>query len=314
MYRISQTTCVFFVLLAQALRPSAATRAEDIAAKFSRVTEDLTAEQVILAYRYQKGEQLRYRVEHVSTVETRMKGVLQTSKSRSESVKLWKIVDTNSQDKTMQFEHVIQSVDMWNEVSGKKPVRYNSQTDEKPPAQYANVAESVGNPLALITINESGQILARKDHVQQIDIGMGGTSIPLPDRAVPVGHEWSSPFELRVRDSQQRFLAIKTRQVYRLTNLSAGIATITVKTQVLTPLRDPAVRSQILQRLSNGEMKFDVDAGRLVRRELNWQETVVGFSGQDSNMKYMARLIETLESEQPDSPLAAAEPSPATSL
>lgn len=307
MRRISQTTCVFLVLLAHASRLPLAQAAGDIAKKLARVTEDLTTEKVLLTYRYQDGEQLCYRVEHVSTVETRMKGVFQTSKSRSESVKVWKITEINSQDKTMQFEHRIQSVDMWNEVTGQKPVRYNSQTDEKPPAQYANVAESVGVPLALITINEHGQVLARKDHVPQMDIGMGGTSIPLPVGAVPVGHEWSSAVDLRVRDSQQRSLVIKTRQVYRLSNVSAGIATITVKTQVLTPLRDPAVRSQIVQRLSDGEIKFDVDAGRLLRRELNWRETVVGFSGQDSNMKYMARLIETLESKQSDASLGLAQ-------
>lgn len=282
--------------------------AEPVAAELEKVTRELTAEKVTLKYAYRDGEKLHYRVEHVSTVEARMKGIYQTSKSRSEAVKTWHITGVNDTDKSMQFEHQIESVDMWSEVTGKKPIRYNSKTDARPPEQYANVAESLRKPLSRITMDEHGQILERKDFLQQIDMGMGGISIPLPTEPVGVGHEWSTAYDLRVRDPQNRLVTIKTRQVFQLKHVATGVATISIKTQVLTPLHDPAVRSQILQRLSNGELKFDIDAGRILRRELDWNETVISFSGQDSNMKYMARLIEELIPESPDNALANASP------
>jgi len=279
--------------------------------KLDRVVEELTFEKVWLAYKYREGEQLRYRVEHVSATDTRIDGVSETSKSRSESIKVWQVTGIDAQDGTMQFEHRVEGVEMWQEVSGQKGVRYNSRTDKEPPALFANIAKSINVPLAEITLTKQGQVLARRDLVPQIDLGLGGTSIPLPESAVGVGHEWSVPIDLRVRDSRKQSVLIKTRQLYRLTHLSAGVATITLKTQILTPIRDQSIRSQIVQRLSNGELRFDVDAGRLLRRELNWDETVIGFSGQGSNMKFMARLTETLEAD-PGTDSLAATPADAT--
>ena len=49
-----------------------------------------------------------------------------------------------------------------------------------------------------------------------------------------------------------------------------------------------------MQQLTNGELKFDIDAGRVISRQIDWDETVVGFSGDDSLMKYLARFTEKL--------------------
>ena len=72
------------------------------------------------------------------------------------------------------------------------------------------------------------------------------------------------------------------------------MATISVKTEVVTPVNDPQIKSQLVQQLTNGEVKFDMDAGRVVSRAIDWDETVVGFSGDDSLMKYLARFTEDL--------------------
>ncbi|MEO1616968.1 MAG: hypothetical protein AAFV88_14020, partial [Planctomycetota bacterium] len=49
--------------------------------------------------------------------------------------------------------------------------------------------------------------------------------------------------------------------------------------------------------LSNGIIKFDLDAGHMISRELSWDETVVGFQGPNSLMEYRARMTETLTDE-----------------
>ena len=56
---------------------------------------------------------------------------------------------------------------------------------------------------------------------------------------------------------------VNTRMRYRLEQVKTGVATISVKTQILTPINDPSVRSQLVQRISQGEIRFDIDAGRL---------------------------------------------------
>ena len=52
-----------------------------------------------------------------------------------------------------------------------------------------------------------------------------------------------------------------------------------------------------MQQLSNGVIRFDIDNGRMLSKQLDWDETVVGFQGANSMMEYRAKLTETLIDE-----------------
>ena len=49
-----------------------------------------------------------------------------------------------------------------------------------------------------------------------------------------------------------------------------------------------------MQRIKKGEIKFDVDAGRILSQQMDIDETVIGFNGADSMLKYLARFTEEL--------------------
>ncbi len=66
---------------------------------------------------------------------------------------------------------------------------------------------------------------------------------------------------------------------------------------MLTPIDEESIKAQLVQQLSNGTIRFDVDAGRVLSKQLDWDETVVGFQGANSLMEYRARLTETLVKE-----------------
>ena len=63
----------------------------------------------------------------------------------------------------------------------------------------------------------------------------------------------------------------------------------------LTELSTYLLKAQVLQQLSNGTIRFDIDAGHMISKELIWDETVVGFQGANSMMEYRARMTETLK-------------------
>ena len=256
-------------------------------------TSKLTDHTYRLAYKLTPGETLRYEVVHQASVKTTVQGARQESHSRSSSGKSWRINEVDA-DGIAVLTHVIDYIDMWSETDGQDPIQYDSRTDEQPPPQYDHVAEMVDKPLSRITIDTSGTILQRRDNVPQFDLGTGGITVPLPPNEVKLGAQWSMPGVVRVRDSEGRQKAIKTRQLYQLEKVETGVATISLRTEVLTPVDDPRIESQLVQRLSNGTIKFDMDAGVIRSRTLEWDEKVVGFNGPESNMVYVARLTETL--------------------
>ncbi len=247
----------------------------------------------MLRYKFRTGESIGYEVEHLVSVKTTIDGTSQAQQSRSRSRKRWVVKEVTAKNEAT-FTHSIDYVNMWSECQGSEPVKFDSRTDKKPPLDYQQVAEMVGKPLSTVTVDEQGGVLDRQDGAAQIDLGTGGILVPLPAQAVRLGEEWSITTDIPVRLDDGAFKAITTRQRYRLESVEAGVATISLQTQILTPSITARARSQLIQKLSNGTIKFDLDAGRIMAKNLEWDETVVGFNGPSSNMAYLGRITESL--------------------
>jgi hypothetical protein len=263
----------------------------DVSAELEAAKRKLAPEYT-LAYKFKEGEEVLTKVVHLVTLETTVQGVTQQASTRSVSTKKWTIekVDENG---NATFVHSVPYVEMWQKVTGRDEVRYDSRKDEVPPPGYEAVARDVGVPLATIIMDPYGRIIGRQNAQPQFNPGIGTLSIPLPAQPVKVGAKWSIPDEVRIRLEDGTVKKISTRQVYQLESVETGVATISVDTQILTPVDDdPKIKSQLVQRIQRGTIKFDVDAGRLIRKQMDLNEQVIGFNGPNSNMQYLARFTE----------------------
>ena len=107
---------------------------------------------------------------------------------------------------------------------------------------------------------------------------------------------------------------IQTRQKFTLVKVEHGVATINVDSQVLTPVHDPSIEAQFIQRLSDGTVRFDIVAGRVLSQQLDLDRHVIGFNGAGSSMHYVTRFTEKLlndESTATTKPKAAPAAAPA---
>jgi hypothetical protein len=95
---------------------------------------------------------------------------------------------------------------------------------------------------------------------------------------------------LRIERKDGTSRMIKFREFFKLDKVSAGVATISVRSEPLSPVNDPTEEAQVMQQLSNGIIQFDVDAGRMISKELAWDHQVVSFSGAGSLLEYSSRL------------------------
>lgn len=247
-----------------------------------------------LRYKFTPGEEIHTQVVHLVTVESKIKGVTQTAKTRSVSTRVWKIISVDAQGH-ITLDNSVAAVKMWQSHSddkGTKEVSYNSDTDPEAPPQYEAVAKTVGQVLATITIDSAGKITDRRSNQPNFNPGIGELTVPLPGRKVKPGDTWFTPEEIKLRTDTGLIKKVETRQQYRLEKVELGVATISVVTQILTPIDDPKLQSQLVQRLQKGTIKFDVDAGRLLHKQMDLDESVLGFAGPDSHMQYLARLTE----------------------
>ena len=178
-------------------------------------------------------------------------------------------------------------------------MRYNSKTDDVVPESYEGVAASIGKPLAVITVSPAGAIVARKDQVTQFNPGIGVLMPRLPDSPIAIGQKWYTPQEVRIRTKDGRVKTVKLRKLYTLTKVSNELATITVRTQVITPVHDAKVKSQLMQRMQHGEFQFDLAQGRIYSSRMELDERIVGFNGAASMIHYLSRMTEQLVKPAP---------------
>lgn len=252
------------------------------------------AEDYELVYKFQPGEELRTQVVHLVTVESKIKGFTQTAKTRSVSTRVWKIIGVDAKG-NITLDNSVAAVNMWQshtDEKGTKEISYNSEKDPSPPPQYESVAKTVGVTLATLTIDPAGKVIDRRSNLPNLNPGIGELAVPLPGKRVKIGDTWFTLEEVKLRTDDGLVKRIETRQLYKLEKVELGVATISVVTQILTPISDPKLQSQLVQRMQAGTIKFDIDAGRLIHKQMDLDESVLGFAGPDSHMQYLARLTE----------------------
>jgi len=246
-----------------------------------------------LRYKFKPGETMRSEVVQRATVQTTIEGTSQTAETNSKSIKAWKI-DKVGADGTVTFVHFVESIDMWQRTQGRQEVRYNSATDKEVPPGYEDAAKAVGVPLTIVTMNDRGKILKRQEKRLQPGSISTQMTMPLPDHPIAVGETWTSPIDIEVSLKDGTPKKIQTRQKFTLERVMDDLATIGVESQIMTPVNDPAIEAQLIQRLSAGTVRFDITAGRVIGQQLDLDRRVIGFSGAASSMHYVTRFTEQL--------------------
>ena len=69
---------------------------------------------------------------------------------------------------------------------------------------------------------------------------------------------------------------------------------IGVVTQILTPVTSKEVEAQLVQRYTEGTVRFDIDAGRMFGQQIDLDRRVVGYPNAKSSMHYRTRFTEKL--------------------
>ena len=247
-----------------------------------------------LEYRFREGETVTMSVAHRARTETTISGTTQSTDTSTDSTKRWRVLAV-ADDGRATLEHSVDDVTMTSRTSDRGEVRFDSRGDDPPPPGYEGVRDSLGRPLSRVVIDREGRVLSRTDLRPSPESASGDLMVvPLPDGPVAIGAEWTVPQEVVVEVPGGPRRAVRTRLRYRLEGVRDDVATISVDTTVLTPVEDPRLEARLLERIWDGTIEFDLTAGRVVHRSTGIDRRVVGFSGQESSVRYRSSLEEHL--------------------
>lgn len=254
---------------------------------------DDSGEKVSLQYKFKAGDTLRYLIDHRASVRSTIEGTSQKAITRSESVKVWKVIDVMPNGE-IEFMHMVDRVKMTNRLPDKAEMVFDSESSETPPPGFEDAAAAVGVPLSVIRMTPRGELVDRKiKHRQPAADPEAPMALLLPEQPVGVGDTWNEPRTVAVQTADGAKRDIQTRRHYELTKVANGLASIEVTYQVLSPV-DPAIEAQLVQRLMKGTVKFDVEKGRVLCQRMDVDERVLGFAGPTSSMHYVMQMEEDL--------------------
>lgn len=282
----------FLIALFTGALASIAVAAETAASK-PAVDAAPGAEKYLLRYKFAMGEVLRYDVNHATKTRNNMEGHTQEVETQSESVKSWKVTDVLPNGE-MEFIHVVEWVKMSNDSPDTKANVYDSREKIAVPRGWEQVARAVDVPLSIVRISADGKVTFREQkHPQPKTQEDMPITLGLPEGEIAVGEKWSHPYDVAVQRKSGANLQIQTRRVCKLREVKNGVALIDVEYQILTPV-DPYVRAQLVERLTDGSVRFDIAKGRIISQEHNVDKRILGFAGKASSMHFVSRLQERL--------------------
>jgi len=249
----------------------------------------------LLRYRFQPGEVLRWEVDQRSSVRNQMEGASEEAQTKTVSLKAWRVIDVLP-DGEIEFLSLVERVRMENKLPNRAEMVYDSAAGDEPPPGFEDAARAVGVPLSSIRMTPRGEVVDRdiKHHQPAADPHEQVVML-LPEGPIAVGDSWTQPAEIEVKVGDGGVKLIKARRKYTLQSVSAGVATIATEFQVLTPTT-PAIDGQLAHRMVSGDIRFDLDSGRILSQRLEVDRRVLGFAGPSSSMHLVTRMTEELQS------------------
>jgi hypothetical protein len=276
------TRLPFFIVLLSV--PLSAVWAEDVPEKY------------LLRYRFLKSEVLKWEVTHLLKVQTQIQGTREDIETASRSIKIWTVKDVDKEGIAV-IEHLVERAKMQKRQTGLPDISYNSDKDTTPSDDFMSVAGNIGVPLARISFDPMGNVKKRLQLVPYADsVFEDKVLMTFPEEPVAVGETWKSNFDIPLPQPGGTVRMIRARQIFTLKEVKTGIATIEFRTEILTPTAsEPKIEDQLLGRMVQGTLRLDLDDGRLLSRQSEVIQSVIGFEGTSSNKQYRLRLTEELQ-------------------
>lgn len=276
-------------------------------------TEKTDTEKYQLEYQFKQGDNVTFEIQHDSRITSSAGSRKEIAINKTKTVRTYRVLDVDESGAAqleMQIDSVFMSAEFEDEDGSQgDPVVFDSKdpSSAKNP-KFSEVQESIGKPQAIVTVDKTGRSIGVKNLLKPSQNSKknakGNDSetpqkpdsvvIALPQTPVAIGSTWKENFDVFVRNESSLTIKIRMQTIHKLESVDGNKATISYRTVVLTPVEQPSIAGQLIQRELEGKATFDIEHGRLLSREAKLDRTVVGAFGAQSSMQAVARYKETL--------------------
>src|SRR5262245_10054618 len=243
-------------------------------------------------FHWQTGQVLTYRVEHNTTVTEVSTGNTVQMTSKLNLIKRWDVVSVDSAGvatlklsmTAMRHEQI--------RPSGDTLLFDSDNPDKSTPELREQLGKFVGQTLAVLHVDPLGKVVS----VQQGSAAKYEAEPPfvlrLPPQAVSPGQAWERLYDITLEPPLGTGEKHPSIQRYQLTRADGALAAITLSTQVKTAPTSPSDAIPLLQKQPEGELTFNIAAGRLESANLRIDKQVQNHQGEGSSYRFVSTYKE----------------------
>jgi hypothetical protein len=247
--------------------------------------------------RWQAGQVLVYRAEHSTYASETVADGKSETKSRLVVTKRWQVLAVGPDGvATLQFS----LSSLLSEITRPdgEVLRFDSADPAKStPALAEQCKQYVGMPLAVIRVDGQGKVL----EVKEARPGFGSPAkyendppfkVWLPAAALAPGVTWERPYQLTLEPpigTGEKYDAV---QRFTCKGVQNGLATFGMTTEVKAPPAAVADQVPVWQNQPDGEVVFDLNAGRLHSAVLQISKEAKGQQGENSSALFRSTYKE----------------------
>jgi hypothetical protein len=248
-------------------------------------------------FRWQQGQVLTYRVEHLTAVTEVANGNKSDSKTKLNLTKRWQVLAVDGAGvASLQLSLSALRLEMTT-PSGGALLFDSSEPDKSTPQLREELSRFVGQPLAVVRLDSRGKVVEVKES-KHGPASRFESELPfvvtLPADGAKAGQEWERAYKMTIEPPQGTGEKYEAVQKYVCKSVGEGTATLALSTIIKTMPESLLDRVPLLQMQPEGEIVFDTLNGRLSSATLRIEKELLGHQGEGSSYKFQSIYTEKI--------------------
>ena len=245
-------------------------------------------------FHWQVGQVLNYKVEQTTNESEMVGGNKLESTMKLSEVKRWQVLAVDASG-IATVQQSLTSLRIEKTDAGSTVVFDSAHPDKSDPGMNEQLKKYVGTPLATLRVDPQGKVVEVKEskyapasrYENELPF-----SIILPPAGVQAGQSWQRTYQVTLEPPLGTNEKCPAVQKYTCKTVADGAATIAVTTELKAPPEAAADRAALVQFLPEGEIVFDLKAGRLRSASLRIDKELKGHQGEGSSYHYVRTYSE----------------------
>jgi hypothetical protein len=244
--------------------------------------------------RWKPDQVLLYKVEQIIAIREVIADKQVETTIKLNHTKRWQVLAVDA-DGVATLQHSLVALRQETTTADGKTLLFDSANpDKSTPELKEAMSKFVGPTLAVLRVDGLGRVVEVKESKfgpasrYESELPFAGV---LPADALKAGQKWDRSYNLTVdpQGTGEKYAAV---QHYACKSATDSAAIMTVTTELKSMPEAVLDRVPLLQRQADGEIVFDLAAGRLQKAVLKTDKELKGFQGDDSVIRVSGSYVE----------------------